>query len=580
MTPILDEAQRALLAEERHALAALQELLARFEAPSEDRATLAASIHQLDELFLLVVVGEFNSGKSTLINALVGARVLEEGVTPTTDRIHVLRHGEPGRRAIDEGREEITAPAAILEQLVIVDTPGTNALERRHEAITAEFVPRSDLVLFVTSADRPFTESERAFLDRVRSWEKKLVVVVNKVDFLRLDEDVQQVEAYVEVAARRLLGFVPPVFPVAARLALEGREQGDDRLLAESRIARLERYLVETLDETERLRLKLGNPLGVGRRLAATYLEGLERREAVLAEDFSALDDLEGQLALYREDLRREFRFRLADVDNLLHELGRRGDEFFDEMVRVGRLPDLLNRSKVQSEFERRVVADMPRAVEARVQQTIDWLVAAELRQWQGVTARLEGRRAAHAERLVGAFGSFELDRQGRLAAVERVAHRTLEGYDRQAEARRLADQVQTAVAQTALVEAGALGLGAVVTVAATSQLVDVTGLLAAGTLAVFGLFILPARRQRAKRELREKMAALREKLLATLTEAFDREVEGGARRIEEAVAPYTRFVRAERQRLESARQETAAVAGELERLAREVERLAGRKRR
>jgi hypothetical protein len=78
----------------------------------------------------------------------------------------------------------LTAPAPLLRDIHIVDTPGTNAVIREHEAITAEFVPRSDMVLFVTSADRPFTETERAFLEQVRGWGKKVVVVINKVDIL------------------------------------------------------------------------------------------------------------------------------------------------------------------------------------------------------------------------------------------------------------------------------------------------------------------------------------------------------------------------------------------------------------
>ena len=68
----------------------------------------------------------------------------------------------------------ITAPVEMLREINIVDTPGTNAVRREHEALTREFVPRSDLVLFITSADRPFTESERAFLQSIREWGKKV----------------------------------------------------------------------------------------------------------------------------------------------------------------------------------------------------------------------------------------------------------------------------------------------------------------------------------------------------------------------------------------------------------------------
>ena len=79
---------------------------------------------------------------------------------------------------------ERTHPAPLLRDINIVDTPGTNAVLREHEELTRDFVPRADLVLFVTSADRPFTESERGFLEQIRAWGKKIVFIVNKIDIL------------------------------------------------------------------------------------------------------------------------------------------------------------------------------------------------------------------------------------------------------------------------------------------------------------------------------------------------------------------------------------------------------------
>ena len=132
-----------------------------------------------------MIAGEFNSGKSSFINALLGERVLPEGVTPTTDRINLLRHGpEVTEHAVEAFLLERTHPAELLRELSVVDTPGTNAVIRRHEELTRDFVPRADLVLFVTSADRPFSESEREFLERIRDWGKKIVFIVNKIDIL------------------------------------------------------------------------------------------------------------------------------------------------------------------------------------------------------------------------------------------------------------------------------------------------------------------------------------------------------------------------------------------------------------
>src|SRR5579859_3080184 len=182
---VLSERQVELRSKERGLLSSLSDLLTSFGATTEDAGILRQALTDLDEMFLLVVVGEFNAGKSAFINALLGERVLEEGVTPTTSVINLLRYGE---RASSEVKEEFLLerryPSPFLREISIVDTPGTNAIIRRHEEITNRFAPRSDLVLFVTSAERPFTESERAFLERLRAWGKKIVIVLNKVDLL------------------------------------------------------------------------------------------------------------------------------------------------------------------------------------------------------------------------------------------------------------------------------------------------------------------------------------------------------------------------------------------------------------
>lgn len=583
---LLTEEQQRLLAEERRLLEDLRAALARHDGSAEDDQRLATALRQLERLFLVVVAGEFNSGKSAVLNALLGTapgELLAEGVTPTTDRITVLRHPDNAGHPI-LGEEEdpavavVTSVAEVLRHLDVVDTPGTNAVLREHEALTRDFIPRADLVLFVTSADRPFSESERAFLSAIRDWGKKVAVAINKIDILMTDDDVERVAAFVEENARALLGFAPALFPVSARRAQEARAQREEKpeaareLRTASRLEALEGYIVDTLDEGERVRLKLLSPLEVGRRLAGRALEAADHRETLLAEDFQALSDIEEQLTLYREDMVRQYRFRRSDVENVLGELERRGLTFFEETLRLGRIFDLSNRSKIKSEFERKVVADLPREIEARVSDLIDWLVERDLKQWEAIREHVARRRSEHAERVVGREGrSFEGDRTRLLESIGRTAQRTIETYDREHEADRLAESVQRAVAGTALLEVGALGLGATVAAVASTTAADVTGFLTAGVLFTLGLFVLPARKRKAQRELHEKIETLRTQLLGALDGQFEREIDKSVEHIREAISPYTRFVRAEHQKLDELRSSVGGIDRSLGELAERI---------
>jgi small GTP-binding protein len=549
---LLRAGDRALAADERATLSELRDILARLDATAESLAALGRSMQQLDELFLVVVAGEFNSGKSAFINALVGSRVLEEGVTPTTAQVHLLKYGaEPSRVERSPHLHTITAPVEFLRDIHVVDTPGTNAVIREHEAITADFVPRSDLVLFVTSADRPFTESERQFLTSIREWGKKVVIVLNKIDLFASNAELDTVVAFIANHARELVGAPPEIFPVSARLALRAK-LGDPTVWAASRFEAFEHYLHQRLDERERLRLKLANPLGVGDALAGRYLDVAQGRLDLLQDDVTLLDDVERQNAVYRDDMDRQFTLRMAGIENVLLQLEQRGHTYFDEMLRLGRVFDLLNTSRVREGFQKDVVADAPLQVERGVSDLIDWMVGADLRQWQQVTRHLARRREQYRDRIVGdpEVAAFHLERARLIESVGREAQRVVDGFDRQREAAALAEGARSAVAAAAAIGAGALGLGAVVTLAATTAAADVTGILLAGAMATLGLFVIPARRRQAKAQLRAKMTTLRETLATALRQEFQREMARGRERLAESIAPYSRFVRAEQRSL------------------------------
>jgi small GTP-binding protein len=572
LEPILNDAQQELLAAERELLAEVDVALQRGEASEDDLRALRDSVEQLGELFMLVVVGEFNAGKSAFINALLGEAVLAEGVTPTTSKIHHITWGDGlTREPMGAVGERVTAPVETLHQLTIVDTPGTNALDRAHETLTNDYVPRADLVLFVTSSDRPLSESERVFLESIRSWGKKVAMVINKIDILRGEDERREVIDYVTTNATRLLSVEPEVFPVSA---LRAAEAADEEERAASGLPKVEHWLHETLDSGELLRLKLANPLGVASRVVRGSLEQTEGRLELLADDVRTIDDIESQTETWTGDVRREFELRLSDIDNSLHRMEQRGTEFFDETLRLARLPKLFDKAELQRSFESDVVADAPEKVEARVDSLIDWLVDSELSHWQNVVNHVNRRATAHADRMVGEVGGrFETDRSRLLETVGRAARDGMASYDKVAESRRMAEDVQKAVTSTAVLEVGAVGLGAAVALAASSTAADITGLTAAGLMAALGLFVLPHRRRRAKAELKEKIATLRTDLMAALSLHFEKEADRGRHRLEDTIAPYTRFVRSETERLDG---EKSTLAGLVERVAEMVARVEG----
>jgi GTP-binding protein EngB required for normal cell division len=574
----LSDREQDLRAREQELLGRLARALEAFgpDVQPTDLQRFREATDQLAGLFLLVIAGEFNSGKSSFINALLGERVLPEGVTPTTDRINLLHHGPAvTEHAVEAFLLERTHPAELLRELSVVDTPGTNAVIRRHEELTRDFIPRADLVLFVTSADRPFSESEREFLERIREWGKKIVFIVNKTDILAGEPERAEVLAYVRENASQLLGETPQVFPVSARQAVQARSSGDTSLWEQSGFDAVEEYLLQTLDQEERIRLKLLNPLNVGLRLAARYKEAAFERLKLLSQDIEALQSIDAQLALFHQEMLRDFEPRLARLDLLLNEMEGRGQRFFEETIRLSRIRSLLDSESVKRAFEREVVGDTPQQLDAEVGRLIDWIVERNLKVWQDVNQFVDRRRLSlHQEGMLGEVPTtFSYNRQALLDSVGRVSREVIGGYDRDRESRAIANEVQGTFATTALAEAGAIGLGTLVATVVTGAAADLTGILLAAALAVGGFYVIPRKRRQAQQDFHRRVQEIRTRLKEGLTRQVHHEVTQSTDRINEAIAPYRRFVHSQQQRINEARGELVATEDALLRLRGEIER-------
>ncbi len=205
---------------------------------------VARAASNLDQPLLVTVMGEFSSGKSSFVNAFIGADVAPTGITPTTATINVVRYGrERGGRVISADgstlelgwddlmahlraltprdakqidRVEILVPLPHLEKINIVDTPGLNSIQPEHEATARAFIAKADAVVWVFTASQGGKASEKKALRAIRDEGKRVLGVLNKADQLSEDESTE-----VTTFIRGELGeLVETVVPFSARAAL------------------------------------------------------------------------------------------------------------------------------------------------------------------------------------------------------------------------------------------------------------------------------------------------------------------------------------------------------------------------
>jgi small GTP-binding protein len=351
------------------ALSELSESAGRLGARSLKERIDRDLVRKLEEdRFHLVVVGEFNHGKTTFVNALLGQNVLPVGVTPTTATIHHIKYaGTPeatvayssGRResipferaksfAVGGGSAtgdvdflEVGVPAQLLkERILLVDTPGVNDLSLQRADITYSYIPRADAVLFLLDAGQILKESERVFLEDklLKASRDKIVFVITKWDLLS-DGEQKEALAYARDKLAKLVKD-PLVFPTSAEAALGGD-------VAHSGLPELLIHLTHFLAE-ERGRILLDNALGEGiavlsllqkgvdakRRTIAMKGEELERRIALLSRD------LEGQAGTI-EQRRSQIREEVMGI-----KVGARKDldRFVDDTIR--QIPNVIDSAK------------------------------------------------------------------------------------------------------------------------------------------------------------------------------------------------------------------------------------------
>jgi small GTP-binding protein len=550
---VVDANVQQMLRRESQLLVQLRETLEVEQV--EERRRVDDLLAGLDELFTIVIVGEFNAGKSSLINALFGAKLRVEGPIPVDDRISILRYGDPpSTKQLSDFVSEQTYPVEFLRNITLVDTPGTNSIVQRHQEVTEDFVPRADLVLFVTSIDRPLSESERRFLAYIRDWGKKVVFVINKTDTKTPDEIAQVVE-YVGTNTRTIFGFDPVIYPVSGKLALETKLGASlPREWTRSNFEALEDYIFKVLSEKERVKIKLQAPLDTILSLAKRQFALIDSRRQLLSADRQRIDAITSQLSRATVNLTGNFQQFTLRIDNLMMELERRGVDFLDRTMRIGNLFVLRDPLRFREEFDRQVFMGWRGSIDSTVQESVDWLVRENMALWQSTVEAFHRQVEADTRDpvLIGKVGrDFAYNREEVYSRIRIETERRLNSYDVGIESRRIIEGAMRGVFHSFGLGVGALGLGYLFTSVVTSMALDVTGLTAATMLLVTSFLILPYKRSKAKVAFTERIEELRKQMVDALTRESAIEIDRMVRGIQGAFEPYETFYATESERVE-----------------------------
>jgi len=580
--PLLD-----LRRQHRSALTSLEKLLVRLHAAAEHTEVLRESVTTLDSLFVCCVVGEFNAGKSALINALLGREACVEGVLPTTASVCLIKHpAAPFVPSSAAGKEDglvvMDVDVEWLRSTYLVDTPGTNSIDEAHTALTQDFLPRSDLVLFVTSAQQPFSDSEQAFLRSVTGWRKHVLCVLNKADTLP-PADLQRVLEYVSENASRTVGAPVKVLASSARVALKLKErlrqesaaelgsplraaaEGEAEGAAAAQWEALEAEVRRVLQDGARL--KMVSQLATASRLLEVYASAEASQLALVAADRDAVDDVGQRVHAFQATMRADFEPQVARAMLVLARLGQRGHRFLQEELTLSQLPRLLSRDALVKRFESTVVADSSAQLEAVALSLADWMEgrssALERDTLSMLRSRVQLEPSSAGDAEAAAAAAYGSRRAELLLAMQSSARESV-GSDAVANAgERAVAAVQTCLAQALLLEAGAAGLTGVVSVKAASML-DLTGLMPAFVIALTGLAVLPLQRYRLQLDLQQRVDELSSSLNEALQTHLEAELQHAVTRSLAAVKPFREHVEREHAAHEERRGMLDAVEAEL----------------
>jgi len=295
--------------------------LTKVSVLQQAKSRVDAQLSQILRPFTIAVLGSFNTGKSTLINAMFGKELCKTGVVVCTDKIKIISHS-PSENDIKDP-DVVYQYCDELNKLLevnIVDTPGLNALPKfKHSSITTNFLPNADLALVVSCPDKLINKSDAQFLEIISKWKSPIIFVLNKIDHCN-DHEIETCVDFIQNHATEYFEKVM-VLPVSAKMYYTAKKENDEEKMKQSRFQQLLCFISD-LHRGRMWFLKAMGPVEKCISALSTLSTSLEQLDALIINDRKGIEELNKAI-----ETLMEVEVNLIDVQ----DAQRSSDEFFDE---------------------------------------------------------------------------------------------------------------------------------------------------------------------------------------------------------------------------------------------------------
>ncbi len=580
----------------------LLDIVPKIDGLGEERVSqMRDALFHADHPYLIVLMGPYNAGKSSIINALLGtADLLSVGPTPTTDRITILRYGEQASRTRSGDVDTVFHPSPLLQKVSFVDTPGLESIFREHEEITRRFLHRSDTVLLVMMATQAMTQHNLDYIRTLKEYGKQVILILNQVDLLT-PEERETVRQYVTDQARTELGKNPEVWLMSSREALDARHADgtvDEEKWAASGIKQIENYVDTQLSDVPRLRQKLQTPLNIAQNVHGAALNAVRGNQSALDHYQSIAQNVEQQLTVFRRESDKVVVQTTDEVKAKFEDASKRGAEAIHEQFQFSRalgsmfrgLAELVGLSSLarstsggsytRAAFERHkvfepiaelpIIADkLPPRLEGKDLQDTDDLVKYAKKEIDALPALIKSK----------VIGTVQTPTRYDRTAMQgmRTELQALEDEAKVVETEKIERALRNSLLYLAAYEIIMLVFAIFIWQAnpfgtdgsgGSTELIVIIVLLG---LMLLGLAFLPLRGRQLANEYVKRMQVLAGKYSDILTRAANKQIDYGMNLRRDAIAPLTRLIDAQTeihtgqlQRLQTAGEQLVKIEGDL----------------